>query len=138
MNFSKIKKGYFNPKKIAKKCVDFWNNHSRIFFAIFSFAVLSLGILIWYQNIYKSDWSADQKNEYKNSHKNKVEFKENEFKKVVEEVDRKKEVYGEELKDAKNIFSSYEESSASVETSTDKPAANPLPQEKTTSAPTFP
>ncbi|MFH0969064.1 MAG: hypothetical protein V1804_00985 [Patescibacteria group bacterium] len=107
MDFSKFKNNYLDPKKIMGVCSAFWNNHSKLIFAIFSFAIIFLGTFFWYRIIYKSDWSSEEKEQYKNSQNKEVQLKDKELKLIIEEIDRKKSVYGEPAKEYKNIFAPY-------------------------------
>ena len=95
MNFLNFDKNSFNVDNIVKRCSDFWNKHYRLAFFIFSIVVLSLGIYFWYQSLYRSEWSSEEKNQYKKSQNSEIDLKKQEFKMVVEEIKRKENVFKE-------------------------------------------
>jgi len=107
MNFFSFKKNSLNTGNVARCCFDFWNKHYRSVFFVFSFAILSLGMYFWYQSLYRSDWSNEEKNQYKKTQNKEVELREQEFKKVIEEIERKRNSFGVAPRLVKNIFESY-------------------------------
>jgi len=107
MNISNFKNN-FNKKYFLKRVSDFWENHSRMLFSIFSAAVLSAGVYFWYQNTYQSDWNSEQKNQYKISQSKQAKFKEQEFKKVIAESENRKRISEESPSPAKDIFAPYQ------------------------------
>jgi hypothetical protein len=107
MNVANFKNN-FNKEHFSRWIHDFWGNHSRMLFSIFSAAVLSAGIYFWYQNTYQSDWNSEQRNQYKVSQDKQTKFKEQEFKKVIAESENRKKIYEESLTPAKDIFASYQ------------------------------
>jgi hypothetical protein len=106
-NFSNFEKKCLSPKNIGKTFCSVWNNNYRLFFMVFSVALMLLGVYMWYQNIYRSEWSDEKKENYKNSQSRGVEFKEKEFKAIIEEIQRKSNNFGEMSKITKDIFQSY-------------------------------
>lgn len=117
MSIFNIKKKYFSPASLEKYFSEFWENNFRIFFAIFSVVVLSLGIFLWYQSIFQSDWNSEKKNQYKNSKNKNIELKENQFKNVIEEVNRKRAFYEGKNDPIKDIFAPYVENKLETDTS---------------------
>ena len=111
-----IKKKYFDPDYFKKYFGEFWENNFGIFFAIFSMIVLSLGIYLWYQIIFQSDWNNEKKNQYKQSKNKNIELRENQFKNVIEEVNRKRAFYEGESDPIKNIFIPYVENKSETDT----------------------
>lgn len=124
-NFLKFKKEYFNLKNISRVILDFWDGHSPLFFAIFSMLVLFSGSYLWYQNIYRSEWTSERKEEYKNLQSREIELKERDFKKVMEEVRRKRKVYDEEFEDSRNIFVPYIDTKKETAANPDKTSSVP-------------
>jgi hypothetical protein len=105
--FLKFLKRVFNLQGMRNFLSGFWEKYSRIVFMMFSLLILSLGIYFWYQYTYKAEWSNDQKNRYKNSQNKEIDLNENQFKKVIEEVDRRKSLYQESVQKPKDIFAPY-------------------------------
>jgi hypothetical protein len=56
---------------------------------------------------YRSDWNAQQKKQYQNSQSEEVELKDQQLKRVVAELERKKETYDKPVEAGKDIFASY-------------------------------
>jgi len=108
LNFLNFKKDFLSPENISKYCFEFWDKYFKIFFLLFSFSVLFLGVCFWFQIMYQSDWNSDQKKQYQNSQSKEVELKEQQFEKVAKEFERKKEIYNISIQPAKDIFASYE------------------------------
>jgi preprotein translocase subunit SecG len=122
VNFLKFKKQSFTPDNLGKSLSDFWDKHSGILFFLFSLITILLGVYLWYQNIYQSEWNSEKKNQYKSSQNKEVNFKENDFKNAIKEIERKKENYNSKLKLDKDIFIPYsaekkEEISNNIQTS---------------------
>lgn len=137
MNPFNFKKSHFDSKVVLKYFFNFWENNFRIVFAISSLVILSAGVYLWYQSIFKSDWNSDKKNQYKNSQSREVELKENQFKNVIGEIDRKKNIYDGKNESIKDIFAPYPEdavrnldansSGASVKNTTLAPSSQTSP-----------
>lgn len=106
-NFLKFKKDSLASKNILKYCFDFWDRYFKVFFLLFSLAILFSGVYFWFQIAYRSDWNAEQKKQYQNSQNKEVEFREQQFNKVVEEVNRKKDAYDKSIQVGRDIFASY-------------------------------
>jgi hypothetical protein len=106
-NFLKFKKDSFASRNISKLCFDFWDRYFKVFFLLFSLAILFAGVYFWFQIAYRSDWNAEQKKQYQNSQNKEVELREQQFNKVVEEVNRKKDAYGKSIQAGRDIFASY-------------------------------
>ena len=139
MDILNFKKRFFSFSSLGKYFSDFWENNFRMFFVIFSIIVLSAGIYLWYQSIFKSDWNSEKKNLYKSSKNKNIELKENQFKSVVEEVDRKRAVYEGKTEFAKDIFAPYPED-AVVSTDLNNPGTssnNIAPAPSKQNSPTF-
>jgi hypothetical protein len=107
LNFSKFKKDFFTLRNISKCGSDFWDRYSKVFFLLFSISIFSWGVYFWFQITYRSDWSSEQKKQYQNSQNKEIELKEQQFKKVIEEFERKKEIYSTSIQANKDIFASY-------------------------------
>ena len=125
MNFLDFNKNSFNVDNIVTRCSDFWNKHYRLAFFIFSIVVLSLGIYFWYQSLYRSEWSDEEKNQYKKSQNSEVDLKKQEFKMVVEEIERRGNIFKEAPSAAKNIFESYAASQKSANPSANENISTP-------------
>lgn len=118
-NFLKFKKESFSPANLGKSFSNFWDNHSGIFFLLFSLIMILLGVYLWYQNLYQSEWNSEKKSQYKSSQNKEVNFRENEFKNVIREIERKKEIYDGKTKITKDIFAPYSAAQKIKEISSD-------------------
>jgi hypothetical protein len=128
MNYSSFKSNYLNPSRIAKASVEFWDKYSKTFFFLFSLIILTLGVYFWYQNIYQSEWSSAQKEEYKRNHNKIIELKEQAFKGIIEKQDQKKDAYDSALKSVKDIFVPYQQDAAKTNSdasTVQTPSSNP-------------
>jgi cell division protein FtsL len=108
MNFSNFKNNYLDFSHVAKLFSVFRDKYSKVFFLLFSAVILMLGIYLWYEDMYYSDWSSEKKEEYKKSQNKKIELKEEELKNIIKENSQRKSVYDSALKSVKNIFTSYQ------------------------------
>lgn len=106
-NFLKVKKDFLASKNILKYCFDFWDKYFKVFFLLFSLAIIFAGVCFWFQIAYRSDWNIEQKKQYQNSQNKEVELREQQFNKVVEEVNRKKDAYNRNIQIGRDIFASY-------------------------------
>jgi hypothetical protein len=132
MNKEKIVKNikrFFDFKGIGKQCSDIWSCHSKLLFSLFSLVILASGIYLWYQSLYRSEWSNSEKKQYIDSQSKQTELDEQGFKNVTGEIERKKELYDGTSESAKDIFAPYagdtgESTGSSVNNSVSNSASN--------------
>lgn len=103
-----FKKSSLNAKRLAGKFFRFWIRHNKAFFIIALLMVCGLGIYLFYQVLYEDQWSQEEKAQYISSQRKEVNLQEDKFKKVIEEIERKKEAYGDEFYLANDIFKPLE------------------------------
>lgn len=84
-----------------------WQKSRITFFFVLLVGSIVSGGLIWQRSLYGAGWSAERKKEFMDSQNKNVEFKQQAYLKVMEQIDEKKERNNEEYKDIKNIFTSY-------------------------------
>jgi hypothetical protein len=85
----------------------FWKKMSTPIFFIFFIGMLSFGGYIWNINLSGKGWSEEKKQEYINNHSKGVVFNENDFKKVIENVETKKNADTSLQQPLRDIFKKY-------------------------------
>lgn len=103
-NFLKIKKTGANIKKFLAFAASFWVSHQQVVFIILVIASAVLGAYFWYKNIYWSEWNEEQKQNYSASQSREINLKEEEFKKVLQEIESRKNLFESEYQPVKDIF----------------------------------
>ena len=100
----KFDKNSFNVKKPVRKVFSFWIKHRKAIFIIILLAVCGAGIYLFYKNLYEERWSHEDEIQYINSQRQDVNFKEDKFRKVMEEIERRERAYESEFQPVNNIF----------------------------------
>ncbi len=95
-------------KNIGKFFRHFWDKYRKACFIFFSLAVMLFGFYLWYKYLYQSDWSNEEKSQYISSKNKEVEFKDQEFKKVLQGIEVRRAAYEKPSELAKDIFKPYE------------------------------
>ncbi|MCX6765499.1 MAG: hypothetical protein NT136_00855 [Candidatus Moranbacteria bacterium] len=103
----KFNKADWNFKKAGKTAAAFWMRHHQIIFISFFLFVAGAGLFLWYQNLYKAGWSEERKRQHALSQNQEVNLKEGEFRKVLEEITRRKTAFNSEYQTIKDIFRPY-------------------------------
>ena len=103
-NLLKLRKNGLDFKNVAGKIASLWMRFYRLVFVIFFLAMAAVGTYFWYWSLYRSEWSEDKKNEYINSKQTEVNFKEEDFKTLIKEIENRKADYKNKLPPIKNIF----------------------------------
>jgi len=106
-NFLKLKNTNQELKKYFNYFTSFWINHQQFIFIILVIASAVLGAYFWCKNIYWSEWSAEQKKSYGVAQNREINLKEEEFKKVLREIERRKQAFKAEYSPVKDIFKPY-------------------------------
>lgn len=104
----KFEKSDLNIKKLAGRVFYSWIKHRKAIFIIMSLAVCGTGIYLFYENLYEERWSQEDEIQYINSQRQNVNFKEDKFKKVMEEIERKERAYESEFQSVKDVFKPLE------------------------------
>lgn len=100
----KFEKSDLNVKKLTGKVFYFWIKHRKAIFIVMLLAVCGMGIYLFYKNLYKERWSKEDEIQYINSQRRDVNFKEDKFKKVIEEIERKASAHESEFQPVNDIF----------------------------------
>ena len=101
----------FNFKELGNKISLLWNKFYKLVLAIFFLIVSLWGAYLWYWYLYKFEWNSEKINQYINSNDQEVKFKEEDFKKIINEIERRKKAYDEDAKSVKDILGSLESQS---------------------------
>jgi len=104
-----FKKGELNLNKKAKRVFHFWIKHREIIFIIISLIIFILSLYFSYVSLYKNPWDEEKKNQYILSRRREINFREEKFKQVIGEIDRKKENFQKNFPPVKDIFKPLEE-----------------------------
>ncbi len=106
-NFLKIKKTGADIKKFLASAASFWVSHQQVVFIVLVIFSAVLGAYFWCRNIYRSGWSEEQKKTYNISQNREINLKEEEFKKVLAEIENRKNSFESEYQPVKDIFKPY-------------------------------
>lgn len=106
-NFLKIKKTGADIKKFLASAASFWISRQQFVFIALVIASAVLGAYFWCRNIYWSGWSEEQKQNYSASQGREINLKEEEFKKVLAEIENRQNLFESEYQPVKDIFKSY-------------------------------
>jgi hypothetical protein len=106
--FFKISKPKLSYSKFSKLFLSFWIRRQQIIFITFFLSVAGLGIFFWYKNIYGFSWSEERKKEYNMTQGQQINLKEAEFKKVLEEIEKRKSNFESDSGQVRDIFKPYE------------------------------
>lgn len=100
----KISMDRMKPAEIRKALAHAWLRYYKfVFFAYFA-AVLGGGAYAWYKSSYGTSWTQAQKEEYMNSKDTSVSFRENDFRRALEDLEERRKHYEEQLPETRNIF----------------------------------
>ena len=97
----------FNKEKIVSLIAHIWQKiHIMLFFILLSISIF-FGGYVWQQNLYGSGWSAEKKQEYINTQNKNVIFKENDFQKILDDIQTRTNENTKEYQPIKDIFKTY-------------------------------
>lgn len=100
----------FSPsalKQFASFAAHLWHKLRTLLFFIFSLAIIALGVYIWQQSLFGKGWDDARKQEYINSQSRRVIFKEEEFGKILNDIQVRKNVSENQYQPSKDIFKPY-------------------------------
>lgn len=106
-NFFKFYKIGKELKKRLGLAASFWINHQQLIFIVLVIASAISGAYFWCRNIYWSGWNEEQKKTYSASQSREINLKEDEFKKVLQEIENRKNRFESEYQPVKDIFKPY-------------------------------
>jgi hypothetical protein len=96
-----------NKKQVVSSLAHFWEKiHTTLFFILF-FSLIILGGYIWKQSLYGKGWSEAKKQEYMNTQNKRVIFKEDDFNKIVSDIQTRKNENSDSYQPIKDIFEPY-------------------------------
>jgi hypothetical protein len=101
------KKSGADFKAIANKFPAIWEKYHKFLLVIIFLGLVSFGGYIWYDSFYSGAWSEDKKQQYLNSQEKSVTLKEKEFKRVLDNIDQRKQDYQGEYQPVKDVFQTY-------------------------------
>jgi hypothetical protein len=97
----------FKSGNLAGKLTFFWQKiHIWIFFVLLV-AVIAFAFFVWQSSLNGSGWDQQRKQEYLNSQDKNIVFKENEFKKVIADIEKRFNHSTESYEPLRNIFEAY-------------------------------
>jgi len=97
----------FSNEKIVSLIAHIWQKIHMMLFFVLLFVAIVFGGYIWQQNLYGAGWSAERKQEYMNTQNKEVIFKENDFQKVLDDIQARKDENAKEYQPIKDIFKPY-------------------------------
>lgn len=106
-NLLSLKKSRKELRQLTDKVAHCWNCHQQIFFIFLLFISAGAGVYFWYQINHQSMWSEQKKKEFLLTQSREVNLKEDDFKKALEVVEKRKKSFSEELEPPKDIFQPY-------------------------------
>lgn len=106
--FAKFNKAVLGFKNIGRIIASRWTRYYQaIFIIIFIFAA-GLGLYFWYKSLYRSQWSDEEKNRHTATQSREINLKEEEFQKVLSEIEKRKKSFESDYQPVKDIFKPYE------------------------------
>lgn len=85
----------------------FWQKiYKTVLFVLLGLAIL-LGAFFWQKSLSGGGWSAEKKQEYLNTQNKGVTFRENDFKKVLADIELRKQDATTNQMERRDIFKSY-------------------------------
>ncbi|EKE10901.1 MAG: hypothetical protein ACD_15C00180G0004 [uncultured bacterium] len=86
---------------------NFWNRRYKFFLAFFLALVLGAGGFFWYESLYKSAWSEQERESYRITKDRGINFKEKDFSEALDIIEKRKSLYMQNLPDSRDIFKTY-------------------------------
>ncbi len=106
--FVKFNKASLGLKNIGRIIASRWTRYYQVVFIIFFISAAGAGLYFWYKSLYQSQWSDEEKKRYNMTQGREINLKEEEFRKVLEEINNKKKIFELEHRPVKDIFKPYE------------------------------
>ena len=94
-------------KRMLRAVVRFWQAYYRCVFIFFLLVALGAGTYVWYNRVYNFQWTEQEKTDYRQSTIKEINLNAEAFKKTLEEIDQRNELFNEEYTQQKDIFKSY-------------------------------
>lgn len=80
------------------------SRRSKWFFMFLFFVAFGFGMSVWYQNVYRGEWSEEAKQQYVEATFRETVFREDVFRSAIESVTRRAESYATDVKVKNDIF----------------------------------
>ncbi len=96
----KLKKLHISGRALAL----FWFRHAQAFFAALFFVAIGAGMYFWYDNVYRGDWTDEERRRYAESAFQETVFQESDFRKAVETADERSRLHEEDLEIENDFF----------------------------------
>lgn len=105
LKFDKIKRDF---KKTGQFLASYWMKCYQVVFIVVFLLAGGIGLYLWYTSLYQSDWSEEKKREYSLTQSREINLKEEDFKKVLGDIENRKKIFESEHQPLKDIFKPYE------------------------------
>ena len=110
MDFKKILKlspESFDPKNTAARIGSAWMKHKQVVFILLVIFAALAGGYVWYESLYKTEWSQEQKDTYNLSQTREVNLKTDLFEEIVMNLDERGRKLDSARREAADIFKPY-------------------------------
>lgn len=104
MQARKINLAEFGPSKIRNMIASTWMRHYKLFFALYAIAILGWGVWVWYDSFYGTMWTQEQKEAYMNSKDTSIAFREQDFRKVLAEIEKRNQKHAQSIGEVNDVF----------------------------------
>jgi len=91
-------------KKLAQKTIFFFRGKDKLIAPIIFLACIGYCIFLWYSYVYNSQWSENQKQEYKNNQGKEIVFDEKKFNNVVASIENRQTEFNKKVDNVNDIF----------------------------------
>lgn len=88
----------------AQQLFSFWVRYSRAFYSFMFFLAFGLGLSVWYFNVYRGDWTEEQKQSYAATAFQETEFRESAFDAAVQTTAHRAELHTKDVKVGRDLF----------------------------------
>lgn len=105
--FAKFNKASLGLKNIGRIIASYWMRYYQVIFIIIFISAAGLGLYFWYKSLYRSQWSDEEKGRYTMTQGREINLKEEEFQKVLSEIENRKNLFESEYQPVKDIFKPY-------------------------------
>lgn len=82
----------------------FWFRHARIFFILLFFAAIGAGMYFWYDNVYRGDWTDEERRRYAETAFQETVFQESDFRKAVEAALERARLHEKDIEITNDFF----------------------------------
>ncbi len=92
------------PNISGKAILLFWFRSARKFFVLIFFAAIGFGTFVWYQDVYRGEWTSEEKQAYADTAFRETIFNEAEFRKSVAAAERLFDLHQEDIVITNDFF----------------------------------